>query len=262
MKFCQNCKNKLGKKVHFNKKYCASCTKYLRKNPAHNLSEAQQKEALRLAGSMYRHDIAKKIKCSRTSLDRFAKINKNVNWNFLKYSAKTVDIVTEYYIKNGMSKTKKKFADLSVRSIIDRYLKDVNPRQKRWTNSEILEALKMAGLVSYGAQAVFFKRPRANSGSIKSLWVKRLKLKAHRVNGIHYNIAKHYVERSCPAYPCRIGDHGQIQWKILWVDFDKHLKNDLPDHLKSAIRALAKFQIWLHGKDAKTNIENMIMERT
>jgi hypothetical protein len=177
--------------------------------------------------------------------------------------------VMGYYAKHGKPATVKRFPDVNVKSIIDRPeyygLKKAN-RQIRWTDEQIIEAARMAGLVSPSAQAKYFNRPRAHAGSIKSLWMKKFKIGGGGVNGMVYWMAKDLVSPNAP-YLKPVGESRnkqpvEFRKLLLWVDMHRHVRPEVPEFIKDAIRTMAEFQKWLHGtKDPRKKILKMINER-
>lgn len=257
---CERCKKRPKKSKHFNTKYCNICRKELIKRPVGKLTARQESEVRRLAGTMPIKKLAKKVGTSDSTLDRWAKANK-VDINWLKYRPDTVRQVCEYYAKHGKVKTQKKFPKVKVRSIVERYMRslDLPKRQERWTSNQLIEVARMAGLVSLEKQASNFARPGANLGAMRSVWNKRFGHGGININGLSKNVAKGYVLHSCPYYSTSFWYHRNGPRLIaLWVDAEQHLKPDVPDHLREAIAALAKFQRWLHGENAKSNIEDIL----
>lgn len=259
---CPRC-NSRPKKKHRNAKWCAYCAEQLIKRPDGKLTPAQERKVRRLAGTMFVKDLAKEVGTSKSNLTRWAKQH-GVNINALRYPDHIVQEVCDYYAKHGGPKTQKKYPKIRIRSIVERYFKRLGhePRQVRWTADEIIELAKMGGLVSYERQAAYFNRPGANKGSITSAWAKKFGHGSVYVNGLSMCIAKHYVRSNCPYYKTSFWDHHNGARNIaLWVDVEKHLRSDVPDHLRDAIKALAKFQRWLHGRNVRQSIKRILEER-
>lgn len=213
---------------------------------------------------MFIKDLAKAIGTSDSNLDRWAKQN-GVNINALKYRPATVASVTAYYEKHGRKATEEAFPHVKVRSIVERY-RQFSPRQIRWADEQIIEATKMAGLVSPSAQANYFNRPRAFAGSVKALWVKRFGFRGGSINGMVHWYAKELVTSKArylqPVGEDRSGRPVRFRRLILWVDMEKCLKPSVPEFLKEAISTLADFQRWLwKSDDPKPLILKMIQER-
>jgi len=217
----------------------------------------------KLAGTMFVKELAKEVGSSDSNLDRWAKQN-GVNINAHSYPDKLVAQVCEYYAKHGKPKTQRRFPDVRVRSIVERYFKRLGHelRQVRWTAPQLLDAAKMGGLVSLDKQAKYFNRPGANKGAMRSLWTKKFGHGSAGVNGLSRVTAAHYVKHSCPFYVTSFCAHSNGPRCIaLWIDVERHLKDDVPQHLRSAIGALAKFQRWLHGRNVRRSIEKILEER-
>ena len=162
MKTCIDCKKKLYN-VHFNTKRCPQCVSILRRRPLGTMTEDQIEIAKSLAGTLDRRDIAEKLGVSLSNLKRSCRDIKFNYHNKYKANPGKVKELCEFYEKNGRVKTQEKYPDWSVRSVVERY-KLFTPRQRRWENSEIIEAIKMGGLVSFENQAKYFNRPNDNAG--------------------------------------------------------------------------------------------------
>lgn len=187
---------------------------------------------------------------------RFAR-DTGVNINHLKYPDKVVNEVCDYYSVHGIVKTKKRFPKIKVRSIVERYYGDRPKRQIRWTEDQLIEAVKMAGLVNYKAQAKIFNRPNSGAGSIKSLWVKVFSGANSEINGLKHETAKWLVDiKRCPVVVIkplnprirkRDLKRNQIYKLYLWCDMENHLNPLIPDYFRSAIKTMAEFQRKIFG---------------
>lgn len=242
MRLCLTCKTDIND-MHLNAVRCSLCAGHLRKKPPHKLTKLQQKEALKLAGTMYRHDIALKIGCSRTSLNRFAEENKQLNWNFHRYDDKTIKKVCDYYLNHTLEETQKKFPDLKARSIVDRYLKSV--KCFKYTDDEILILLKYTGLVSW---------PEISAKLGRSCFATRRKLYrtiSGRVNGLPFMVAKNFVKNGCPFFHIKLNLRSTGLWISPWTELSKHLKTENPSWVNQAFLSLAQFQRWLLGSDER-----------
>jgi DNA-binding XRE family transcriptional regulator len=254
MSLCPNCQIRTKQK-HFNSRWCKPCADSFKKRPRPNLSTAQKKEALRLRGKLTKEEIAKRIGASRSSVMRLGRDLKLSFAATYKYKAnpRLVKQVCQYYEKHGKVKTQEKFPQVSVRSIVERY-KCFSPRQTRWTDDQLMELARMAGIVSQRAQAKYFKRPGANEGSIKSAWMKKFKSSGGSINGLSWNIARHFVTKQCKPMRTQFwtprnkrSSNLKGRQVVLWTEMQKHLKADVPQWIKESVQAMAKFQIWLHG---------------
>ncbi len=262
MRTCLDCPKIL--RGHFNRKRCAYHAAYRRRRPAGVLSPDQEQLVRELAGSMRIKDLAKRVGTSDSNLDRWARDHK-VNINNLKYRDHEIMAVTSAYGIFGKKKTQEMFPNFRVRSIVERY-KHFPPRQIKWKDSEIVEACRMAGLVSPAAQAKYFNRPRAHSGSIQSLWMKRFGFGQSSINGMVHFYAKELVGIKArylrPVGRSRLGKQVNFRKVILWEDMEKCLKSDVPKFIREAVKTMADFQRWLHGGgDVKKKILKMMRER-
>lgn len=262
-KRCLSCNTKLIN-VHKNRKRCEPCAALLRKRPKHNLTEEQIKKLHKLKGTIYYEELAKRIGASRSSVTRYAR-DHGISLNALSYKPDVIQNVCAYYEIHGKRKTQEKFPDVSVRSIVERY-KEFKPRQIKWKDNEIIELIKMAGLVSPKSQAKYFNRPNANEGSIKSVFITKIKCPPTYINGLTHRTAKTLVNSKCRYIkPLGLGRNKksvEFRRMALWVDIEKSLKKDLPNYLVDAVQACAEFQRWIHGGgDVKKKIKDMIRER-
>ncbi len=248
---CPNCK-KRPKQGHFNSKWCKLCARSFRINPRSTLSEAQIEQARKLIGKMSREDIAERVGTSVASLKRAFRGTRLAFFNRYMINPKLVEQVCRYYEKHGRQKTQKQFPDIKVRSIVERY-KKFKPRQARWTDEQFVMLARMAGIVSPSKQAKFFNRPRANAGSIKAAWMKRLGFSPAQLHGMSHDNGKHLVSDSCPFV--KVGKGKRPLRICLWVDMEQHQRDGLPDFISEAVTTLADFQRWLFkSEDPRTEI--------
>lgn len=217
------------------------------------MSPAQIAAAKKLIGKMSREDIAKEVGASRSAFNRAFRGKHVVFYNRYSHNPNLVKRVCAYYEKNGRPATIKAFPDANVRSIVEHYGQRkgmIKPRTIRWTDSQLRELAKMGGLVSYQAQAKFFKRPRAYAGSIAAAWTKKFGYLSGEINGMKHNQARHFVTASCPFITVKLlkarkKTRFNYRKVYLWTDMEKHLRSDCPDFVVEAIKALANFQRWL-----------------
>lgn len=227
-----------------------------------SLSEYQREIILQNLDKMKREDIASLVGIPITRLKRAAAF---AGWKFSftrgfadkKYDPGIVKKVTKYYEKHGKRKTQEKFPDVNVRAIVERY-KGFSPRQSRWTEEEIMELVKFAGLINPSNQSRFFNRPRANEGSIVSVWQKRFNCKQTFLHGLPMYKAKIFLKEDVPTiktqFKCGNGS-GEI---VLHCDAVKFIRSDCPDFVVEAIVAMAEFQLKLFGENPRLQIENII----
>lgn len=264
--YCAECWATVKAK-HFNTKYCRPCREKLLKRPAHSMTEAQINQARALIGKMSREEIASAVGTSVSSLKRAFRGTRLAFYNYCVVNPGLVRQVNSYYEKHGKNKTAEAFGlkPKQVEHIVYRY-KLAKPRQIRWTDKQITEAARMAGLISLKAQAKYFNRPNANAGSIKSLWNKRFQTAGGCINGMTRWTAKELVTSKAkylkPIGNTRKGEPVEFRNLILWVDMEKCLKPGLPKFLQDAIYTMADFQRWLWRSDnPKPLIMKMIKER-
>lgn len=256
---CPRC-NKRPVQGHWNSKWCEICAADLKRRPAGKLTPHQERMVRRLAGTMFIKDLAKTVGTSDSNLDRWAKAHK-VNINALKYPDALIQEVCEYYAKHGKRAAEKKFPNVKLRSIVERYAHE--PRQVRWTAPQLVKLAQVAGLASYEQQAKHFGRPHANAGSIKSAWMKIFRSAGGSINGLSMWVARHYTAASCPFYETNywVTERGKSMQRrriALWIDVAEHLRDDVPDHLVSAIFTMAAFQKWLHKNKPRARIAQIL----
>lgn len=268
-KKCLGC-GKALKNVHPNRKRCKLCAKRLGRRPAGTMTEAQKRIAASLAGKIPRKEIAARLGVSVVNLKRSMRGTSFMSFNKWKQNPDLVKKVINYYFKHGKHATEKKFPDVNVKVIVDRPeyygIKRVY-RQIQWTEKQIIEAVKMAGLIPFDDQAKYFNRPRAHIGSIRSLWMKRFRLGGGNLNGMCHWKAKNFVSIKAryikPIGLTREGEKVEFRRLILWVDMENVLKPDAPQFVREAVKAMADFQRWIWKSDnPKPLIMKMIKERT
>lgn len=253
MRFCLNCKTE-PRKPHPNSKYCKKCSDYFRKSPRRFLTKDKVEIIKELAGHVPKEVIADYLGISTNYLKpKVLGISFNY-YNIYKKDPNLVSKVCKYYEKHGKVKTQKEFPNIKVRSIVERY-KNFKPRQTRWKNEQLIELLRMAGLISFDAQAKFFKRPNAHRGSIQKKWV-NLNGSPTLINGMFKSVVKHIVTKKAPYIKLKTG-----QYILLWVDMEKCLRDWVPDFIKEAIDTMADFQRMLFGSYPRRSVLMMIKKR-
>ena len=269
---CPNCKAR-PKKKHFNSKWCGICAANFRKRPKSTLTKTQVKKAQSMIGQMPAPEIAKHLGTSVSNLKR-AFVGKSIWFKNGKYKNQPhlVKQVLAYYEEHGKKATQEMFPSVNVKCIVDRpeyYGGQNNTRQMRWTDDQLLELVKMAGMVSTTDQAKYFNRPGANAGSIKSVWSKRFGCSGGQIHGMSHCQAKYFIKASCPYLLTEFWSQRYLSYasdkvrKIyLWVDMERHLRADCPKFVKKAIEAMADFQRWLFQSDQpKRAIVKVIQNR-
>jgi hypothetical protein len=248
---CPDCRVRLVRD-HRNAKRCAPCAEARVRRPHHALTPAQVKRALHLRGKYPRRELARRVGVTDVAINRLGR-ELGLSFSAMPYAAnpKLVARVTAYYAKPGRAATQKRFPEVKVRSIFERYSSGL--RQIRWTDKQVVQAARMAGLVSMERQARIFNRPNAHAGAIKSLWVKRFRLGGAHIHGISRHSAKALLRSGYPTVATqfwetrqRRGDNSSFTRHIvLWCDMEPWLLPGTPDFLRDAVRAMADFQCWL-----------------
>jgi transposase len=251
---CRGCGGSLAGR-HANVRYCENCKSQSRRRPR-NLSASQRERILAMAGELPRHEIARHVGVSEVTVSRFVRSTGRRFRKCTQFSEGLVAAVTEAYERHGRVHTEKLFPEVRVRSIVERH--PHWPRQLRWTDEQIVEAARMAGLVSPDAQARFFGRPNAYEGSLKALWVRRFGCAPRYINGLPAGLAWPIAKPGVRAVLVRHAEAGGCAPKVLWLDLARHLR---ARELSGVVEALAGFQAWLHGTDDSGAIIRMIEER-
>lgn len=204
---------------------------------------------------MPKAQICEEVGCSWSSLGRWARDEGIRVAFFNRYACnpQLVKQVCDYYAHHGKIKTEEKFPDVNIRSVIERY-KNYEPRTIKWTDDQLIQVARFAGLIAMDDQWKYFDRPNAHRGSITSVWMKIFGIGGGQINGLAWYIAKHFVTSKCMPirtafWKSRHGKkvHSDGRQIVLWTDFKKHLKPDVPQWLKESADVMAKFQMWLHG---------------
>lgn len=258
------------RKPHWNAKWCARCANELVKRPRGHLELWQIEMVHKLKGRISWDQIAERIGSSRSNLNRWRR-DAGVYARSDAYPTEVVAEVCRYYENHGRPATEKRFPRVRVRSIVERYAHA--PRQTRWDPEQLVELVRMAGLVSKRAQARHFNRPRAGAGSIHAAWWKKFGMGGGTINGLNWDIAKEFVRLPAMDHLLEIefwqvrSKHKQFtkRWRrrvLLWIDVEKYLDPKAPAHIKAAVAAIARFQRWLHGGGtrARSKITRMIQE--
>lgn len=235
------------------------------------MSDEQIEEARSMIGTMPRSEIAQELGVSESNLKRGLR-GTSIWFHNGKYKNRPelVKQVMDYYYKHGKPATVKQFPSVNVKCIIERpeyYGIKKKFRQRRWTDQELIELTKMAGIISETGQAKYFKRPGANEGSIKSVWMKRFHLGSGFIHGMSEYMAKHLVNKKTPyvqtAFWQSRRDGVTFGRKLyLWVDMENNLQPEIPEFIRDAIVQMAKFQRWLFdSENPKSQILKLIKAR-
>lgn len=247
---------------HWNSRYCEDC-RYLRRKknigfPA-SATKAQIAIVKAMVGDANINEIAALLGVHRSFVKRIG-LTLGLTFRIETYSEETIREVTEYYLKHGKPETEKMFPNVAVRTIIEHKagLKGLYPRCRKWTDAEMVELAKFAGLVSFNNQAKYFNRPRANAGSIKSAWCKRFKTAPGYMHGLPIHKAKILLMPGFPTITVQEQERGGERKMVLFCDAVKYLAKDTPDFIKDAIKAMAEFQRKLYGKNPRLHIENIL----
>jgi len=242
---------------HKNTKYCKKCALCLRKRPAHNLSVDQIKTIKKLSGEFKREEIAKMMNVPLTSIKRAASAN-NISLAHKEGCRKyirnplLIERVCKYYEKHGGVKTIKKFPNVKVRSLIERYY-DLKPRQTKWSAEEKIQLIRMSGLLTFKQQLKLLNRKEVKKPEgLRGYWGKK-QITPSGLNGLYRHTAKFFVKDSCPFIERKF--KRQTNKYYLWVDIEKHIKPEMPDFIHDVAKAMADFQRWIwNSKNPRSKI--------
>jgi len=209
-------------------------------------------------GTVTRHEIARRVGVSKAAVNRYLR-EVGLRKRSDQYAPEVVAAVTSAYEAGGKAQVHELFPHASVRSIVERY--PHAPRQIRWTAEQLIEAAKMAGLVSHTGQARYFGRPNAYAGSIASVWAKTFQCAEGDINGLGVHLTWRLVRPGTPAVLVHQRTLPGPRTLVLWLDLTAHLRAEVAPAIRQAIVALARFQAWLHGTDDPAAIRRMIQER-
>ena len=256
-KTCPDCGFSLTD-AHPNRKRCEPCAEARRRAPAGRLAPWQE-DMVRVMINIYtQEEMAQRIGVSKTTVSRWLR-EQGLHSHAQKYGDDVVEAVLAVYETHGKAEAQKQFPNVTIRSIVERHRHA--PRQVRWQDPELIEAARMAGLVRHGAQALYFDRPNAYSGSIKSLWLKQFRCAPYDVNGLSVHLAWRIARPGVVATTVYHANAASARTKILWLDLAAALRDDLESWVVRAVEALARFQAWLHGTWSTDDIRQMITER-
>lgn len=251
------------KQSHRNAKYCLACRAEYVRRPRSTLTPEQGALVARWTGTLSRTEIAQRLGVSRANVLRYIREH-GVYGRSDAYPPAVVEAVLRVYEQappgQGKREVERLFPGVRVDCITERH-RDFAPRQIRWTGAQQIEAARMAGLVSAAAQAQFFGRPNAHEGSIKSLWAKRFQCAPMDVNGLSGHLAFRIARAGVPATMVKYRESAGAAYKVLWLDLQAWLRPDVPEWVRAAVDALARFQAWLHGTTTPADIRQMIQER-
>lgn len=227
-----------------------------------SITDEQRLKIISMLNTHKRKDIAKEIGISETKLRRIAK-GSGYEFTFAKarpfgkYSKELTEEVISFFEEHGISETKKKYPDVRVRSIIERYPRK-KPRQRNWKDEEIIQAIKFGPFVSNENQYKFFKRPGAYQGSIKALWAKKIKGTKLRTHGLPFYIASKIIDgKKAVLHKTAFKNPKHI---CTWQTLKENLKDDCPAVFKVAIEAGYEFHVWLYGENPNEEISRMYKE--
>ena len=265
---CQQCKKRPKKSEHKNCKYCENCRVENLKKPKHNLSKEQQKFILNNLGKYNYKELCIIGKFSKSSLGRFCR-DKKLSCKKIIYSKEVVQKVLKFYETHNKHETQFQFPNVRVRSIIEHTPHKL--KCSKWTQKELIEIIKMAGLVSFKSQSLFLKKKTWKT--VDAFIRKRNYGRFSLLNGLPKEKARYfcpasyknrsYYEILCPSIKVKTLNESKMNKEIfLWCDIINHLKPNCPNAFKQITEAMVKFQCWIwENNNPKELILKMIKER-
>ena len=265
---CVACQSAPRSSPHHNTRYCTPCREFILRNPASGVTQEQRAAIVRLAGTMVRREIAAQVGVPQGAVNRCLR-EEHLRSNARDYPPEVVEAVSRVYEAapqgQGKQAVLEAFPDVVVRSIVERRAHHrvvLVRRQTRWTGEQLIEAVRMAGLVSATAQSRYFGRPNAAEGSIASLWNKHFACAPRDINGLAahlaYRVARPGVRGVLTAPDNRAPTP---RMKVLWLDLLPALRADVDPAIREAVEALALFQRWLFSTEDSQTIQTMITNR-
>jgi AcrR family transcriptional regulator len=216
---------------HWNAKYCGPCAELRRHRPVSRITPEQGTQLLAMVHQVTHDEMARRLGVSRSAVNRWFR-DQGMSSKSQQYRPDVVAAVLRAYEEGGKARVKALYPDVSVRSIVERY-KAYPPRQIRWTDEQIVEAARMAGLVSTNAQARYFSRPNAYAGSIQALWAKRFGVYPHDINGLAAHLTWRIALPGTPATMVKQSQGNSHGFKVLWLDLAPRLRPSVPACLRA-----------------------------
>lgn len=239
---------------HANKKRCDPCAIKLLKKPQHNLTNEQQTFVLNNYKKMKRHELAEGCGASRANVNRFMREyglkRKHNKWENDK---KTVKAVLKCYYDHGRQEAIKRFKNVSVRSIVERYRLDdcgnveyapdvsLGVHCKQWTDREALFVLRYKDILIQKDISEFLDRNNAVRNYLK----RNYKGNGKKLStfGLPHRLIKHHVSSDAPIYKKPVNNGLRM---VSWVDIAEFYTHDDVNIYKLA-KSMARFVYWLHG---------------
>lgn len=260
---CLECHTAPRRNDHGNTKYCEPCRQALLRAPPSRITAAQGALIAALRGTLTRWQIAERVGISHARVNRYL-AEQHLTSNARDYPPEVVEAVSATYGGLGKRQTQALFPDVVVRSIVERrqhHRVVYQPRQVRWTGEQIVEAIRMAGLVSHHTQVRYFGRPNAFDDSIKKLWERVIGVAPRDVHGFGLHQVWRLARPGTPAVLVTQATQPGPRAVILWLDLAQHLRLTVAPEVRQMVEALARFQAWLFGSTDTAVIRRMITER-
>lgn len=216
--------------------------------------DEQQKEFVKNnANKMYRKNIAEKIMVSESTLKRFASEN-GIKFTYYSkadlYPKELIDEVIGYWLVNGVLAAKKKYPNVKIRSITEKYNKGQH-YLSRYTFEDRLFLLRYSEFIGMTKAVNLLGRPIKKGNHTKLFSFEKRKKTPYRnhLNGLSKHTIKKYL-----LDPKFIELNYHKRKIITWTEIAKDLKVDNQNLLILA-QAMAKFQTWIHGGSIITDEE-------
>lgn len=229
----------------------------------------EQATALRKLGTTVSLDeSAHIIGCSKSAVSRFRR-KCGIAKPITRLSRTQREQLVEVYYTQGPQAAQERWPTVCVGSVARRHGKGRSCHHI-WTQDQLIEAAKMAGLVSMEQQAIWFRRTKQlKASSITNFWAKKFGYQGGAVHGLCRHQAQVIAGPRCPMWPAAAWTPtGSVyasssrprRWIALWVDLKEHIKPDAPPFVRDAICAMAEFQTWLFsGKSVKDAVTQLLL---
>lgn len=214
---------------------------------------------LKNVGILDRRKMAKELNISVSTLKRIAYRNK-INFPILKkYDDSLVKEIIEFYESGHDIKSTQDLYKVNIKSILETYRhKRTRKKQERWNDSSILELFKMGGLLDANSQSIYFNRPRAFGGSIRSFWIKRFGISQNRIHGLPAHIARKVLINPILIKTNFRMNKGTPQYICLWADCKKFKPPFI--FLKEIINMISEYQMKLFCAKDESDLRDKVLE--
>lgn len=227
-------------------------------------------------GKHYIKDIAEELRenpkaiaywCRKNRIETIRKKNGHPN---SKYSHLHKDVLT-YFLDHTFDETAKHFHlsagelkscfTYAYRDKSLTHLRKDTRTKELWTAKEVIQMTKMLGLLKRKDIAIKLGRGHAHH-SVKEFWANRGSGETRYINGMSMKWCNELfgIESTEWSLKTKAGppnyEHIIVPWAYLWELV--RYKRNLPPHIKSCVKAMARFQKWLYKGSKPKKIFNQM----